>query len=441
VNQFDFKKLPGSALVLAAVMALSACGGGGSSGGSSGGSGSTAGASTGGTTGGATITAPTITTQPTATTITSSASGTLRVVASGTSPAYQWYSNSTAIGGATSASLTVTAAGNYYVVVTNSAGSVTSSTVAVVDTTPYAQQTAAAPFTFTGTSDGAVMESATYSYLNTVRVAANAGAVNAVATLNTAALAHSAYILANPSEFGHTEVSGHTGFTGVSANARIAAAGYTGSLWSEGVTGYAALAAPYASQCPQTLLNTLYHMASMLGPFRDLGIGYKTDGTGSGYCVMDYAYMTSAQYPAAGTVVTYPYAGQTDAAWAFQPAAESPRPPSTLTGTVGQPILASMGSLAVVTGDNSSKGTVTTFVLKDSSDNVIPAYVLAPSSITVASSITPLDDSANNVYYQPYDVFLVPQAALTPNTTYTVTFAGTYNGVAHAKTWSFTTTH
>jgi len=436
VNKFDFKKAPLHVLALAVVMALSACGGG-----SSGDSGSTAGGATGGTTGGATVTAPTITTQPTGTSISTSKSGTLSVVAAGTSPTYQWYSGSTAISGATSASLTVTAGGNYYVIVSNSAGSVTSSTVAVVDTTQYAQQTAASAFTFTGTSDGAVMESATYSYLNTVRLAANAGAVNAVATLNTAATAHSAYILANPSEFGHTEISGHSGFTGVSANDRIAAAGYTGSLWSEGVTGYADIATPYASACPQALLNTMYHMASMLGPFRDLGIGYKPDGTGSGYCVMDYAYMTSPQYPAAGTVVTYPYSGQTDAAWAFLPAAETPRPPATLSGTVGQPILASMGSLAVVTGDNSGKGTVTTFVLKDAGGNVIPGYVMAPTSITVANGITTLDDSANYVYYQPYDAFLVPQAALTPNTTYTVTFVGTYNGVAHNATWSFTTTH
>ena len=154
---------------------------------------------------------------------------------------------------------------------------------------------------------------------------------------------------------------------------------------------------------------------------------------------MDYAYKTALQYPAAGTVVTYPYDKQTDAAWAFQPTTESPHPPATLTGTVGQPILASMGSLAVVAGDNSGTGTIKTFLLKDSGGNEVPAYVTAPSTLKVASGIETLDDSANSVYYQPYQSFLVPKSALTPNATYTVTFTGNYNGVTHTKNWTFKT--
>ncbi len=154
---------------------------------------------------------------------------------------------------------------------------------------------------------------------------------------------------------------------------------------------------------------------------------------------MDYAYKTALQYPTAGTVVSYPYDNQTDAAWAFLPVTETPRPPATLTGTVGQPIFASMGSLAVVTGDKSGKGAITAFALKDAGGNVVPAYVTAPPTLTVASGIETLDDSANNVYYQPYQAFLVPKSALTPNASYTVTFTGTFNGVAHRKTWSFKT--
>lgn len=98
---------------------LGACGGGGSSSDSS------------------SVSAPSITTQPTALVIASGSSGTLAVVASGSSLSYQWYKDSVAVSGATSASLTVTAAGSYYVVVSNTAGSVSSSTVTVtVTTTP-----------------------------------------------------------------------------------------------------------------------------------------------------------------------------------------------------------------------------------------------------------------------------------------------------------------
>ncbi len=74
------------------------------------------------------LTPPTITTQPVSQTIVAGASATFSVVATGTAPlAYQWRLNSANIAGATSASLTATQAGDYSVLVSNAAGSVTSS--------------------------------------------------------------------------------------------------------------------------------------------------------------------------------------------------------------------------------------------------------------------------------------------------------------------------
>src|SRR5262249_50367992 len=78
-------------------------------------------------------TAPTITTQPADRTVSSGQTATFTVVASGTAPlSYQWRKNGTAISGATSASYTTPAettadsGATFSVVVTNSAGSVTS---------------------------------------------------------------------------------------------------------------------------------------------------------------------------------------------------------------------------------------------------------------------------------------------------------------------------
>src|SRR5215470_10040732 len=78
--------------------------------------------------------APTITVQPVNQTVTVGQTATFTVVATGTAPlSYQWQKNSTAISGATSASYTTpvtTSADNgaqFVVVVSNSAGSVTSS--------------------------------------------------------------------------------------------------------------------------------------------------------------------------------------------------------------------------------------------------------------------------------------------------------------------------
>jgi hypothetical protein len=82
--------------------------------------------------------APSITTQPTSRTVTVGASTTFTVVATGTAPlTYQWFRNgSTAIAGATAASLTLgnvqlSDAASYTVVVTNAAGSLTSTAAAL----------------------------------------------------------------------------------------------------------------------------------------------------------------------------------------------------------------------------------------------------------------------------------------------------------------------
>jgi hypothetical protein len=81
---------------------------------------------------GAAVVAPQITTQPQSQTVTVGANVTFTVQATGVpAPTYQWYNTGVMIGGATSATLTLnnvqaTNAGSYYVVVTNTTGSVTS---------------------------------------------------------------------------------------------------------------------------------------------------------------------------------------------------------------------------------------------------------------------------------------------------------------------------
>lgn len=86
--------------------------------------------------------APVIGTQPAGLTATAGGAATFTVAATGTSPlTYQWRKNGTNVAGATGASLTVTLlqasdAGDYSVVVTNAAGSVTSALAALVVNVP-----------------------------------------------------------------------------------------------------------------------------------------------------------------------------------------------------------------------------------------------------------------------------------------------------------------
>lgn len=106
------------------MLLLAGCGGGSSSGSS---------ASSTTTTTTSSATAPSITTQPVSLSVTQGAAATFSVVATGTATlSYQWRKDGTAISGATSASYAInstatTDAGSYDVVVSNTAGSVTSS--------------------------------------------------------------------------------------------------------------------------------------------------------------------------------------------------------------------------------------------------------------------------------------------------------------------------
>ncbi len=115
-------------------------------------------------------TAPVITSQPIAVSALKGTTATFSVVATGTSPlSYQWSKGSTAITGATTATLTITGvqpsdAGNYSVTVSNGSGSATSSFVAltVPETPTFTAQPAARTVvalggsaTLTGTATGA----------------------------------------------------------------------------------------------------------------------------------------------------------------------------------------------------------------------------------------------------------------------------------------------
>ncbi len=104
--------------------------------------------------------APSITTQPSSRTITAGQTGTFSVTATGTAPlSYQWRQNGTAISGATSSTYTTpaettSASGTQFtVVVTNTAGNVTSSAaVLTVNPAPVAPSITTQPFSQTITA-------------------------------------------------------------------------------------------------------------------------------------------------------------------------------------------------------------------------------------------------------------------------------------------------
>ena len=106
---------------------------------------------------------PSITTQPSNQSVTEGASPSFTVVAAGTATlGYQWRKSGVNVGGATSATLsfpsvTIGQAGSYTVVVTNSAGSITSSAVTLtVSAAPVAPSITTQPTNQTGTAGGSL---------------------------------------------------------------------------------------------------------------------------------------------------------------------------------------------------------------------------------------------------------------------------------------------
>ena len=104
--------------------------------------------------------APVIISQPVAQSVTSGSGVSFTVVAAGTpAPTYQWSKNAAPVAGATGATYTIPStqpadAGNYTVAVTNSAGSVTSSAVALIITTASAPTITAQPTGQAGSTSG-----------------------------------------------------------------------------------------------------------------------------------------------------------------------------------------------------------------------------------------------------------------------------------------------
>lgn len=124
-----------------------------------------------------TVAAPSISTQPVSLILTRGTGGSMGVTAAGTAPlTYQWYHDSTAISGAITDSLRITAStdadsGSYYVGVTNSAGTASSRTVVVlvrppVSATAWRQEGGAAVANAREYSSTTADESAVYVFNN-----------------------------------------------------------------------------------------------------------------------------------------------------------------------------------------------------------------------------------------------------------------------------------
>jgi uncharacterized protein YkwD len=261
--------------------------------------------------------------------------------------------------------------------------------------------------------------------LNHARCLAGVPSLARHQALDTAASNHANYSVLNASAT-HTESSTLAGFTASSPGERMSSSGYSSFSaqrpepyqWGEVL----ARTGPVAREAHDGLISAIYHRLAMLSPqVAHAGVALHTTADAKEMVsVIDMAASTDLRK---GGLIAYPAAGQQQVPVAFNSDLELPDP-FPAQGIVGYPIS--------IQSDRGSVLRVNKFELRDANQQLVASHLRAKIANAAAGvQIDPQLDSS--------EAFLSAAAALTPNTTYTVTFEGSLDGNPVIKTWAFST--
>ena len=265
-----------------------------------------------------------------------------------------------------------------------------------------------------------------FALLNAERTKCGFGALIQNAALDKAAGAHANFLAENGVQFGHSELAGQPFFSGVTEQDRAAAAGYldpVGAVLAASIGTLAASQAYTVAMQVRDILGAPYHVLAATDDYRDAGVGYasKVSGTKESKALNITLGKPGGNPLDAAQVYTYPCAGSTGVnAFLIN---ESPSPiPLNLSQDFrlyGTPIAVKVRTGKVLE--------VTTATITPSAGG--PA--VAAQIVSLANTPQPLmrSDSA----------YVLPMSPLTAGTSYTVTLAGTSDGAAFTKSFSFTT--
>ncbi|MVW64265.1 CAP domain-containing protein [Massilia sp. NEAU-DD11] len=238
------------------------------------------------------------------------------------------------------------------------------------------------------------------------------------AVIDTAAQGHSDYQRIN-NVVTHDQTAGKTGYTGARLQDRLQNAGYV--FGSPNAIGEVISATSNGSgfYMAEELITAIYHRFVIFEPvFKEIGAGAATTSANYSYFTADFVanngYGTGI---AAGTIVTWPFNGQTQVAPNFNSDYEEPDPVPDRS-VVGYPV-------SVHTNLDRTL-TVQSFTMRahgTSSDLETRLLALGKDSNTTTKSAAAI----------------VPLAQLASATTYDVSFSGAIDGVPVSRNWSFTT--
>lgn len=273
-------------------------------------------------------------------------------------------------------------------------------------------------------------EALAFEFLNAERLRCGFGALKQNASLDQAALAHANWMLTY-STFSHTETADKPNyFTGATPTNRIIAAGYSPIGGTE-IIGFGTTPSKTGRGIRglRELMATPYHGFGTLMPGRDVGINVRSPQdlglpTQIPVTIANIATSTSYQMLATDAVVTYPCAGTTGVDYKMGQESPNPVPGRNLTLTpLGHAInvMVRFGNILEI---------------QSASMLNVEANVAVPLRAPVTA-----DNDVNGMFqqYGRHAGYVIPDVALTPNTTYEVQLTGTNNGNAFSRTFRFST--
>jgi hypothetical protein len=267
---------------------------------------------------------------------------------------------------------------------------------------------------------------AAFNLLNQYRQQCGFPALQENTVLDTAAQNHAKYMGLNNAT-SDSETSGNPGYTGTTYVARALAVGFPSTANGSGVSGgYSTGTSSFsASQAGQnflySLLSGVYHAGAVMYPVNTVGIGeYETTSTNSGTGWTNSWGTLSLLNTQTQTIndgpLTFPCQGTTGVAYESV-SVENPTPPNVSSSGWGTPVV----------------------VMGNPTDNIVlqSASMSGPSG---GVSLQILNSGTDpNKEIQSYEAVAYPTSPLSPNTTYSVSIAGTANGTLFGRSFTFTT--
>jgi uncharacterized protein YkwD len=255
------------------------------------------------------------------------------------------------------------------------------------------------------------------NWINYRRSQAGIPVLLANSQVSTAAQAHSNYQNLNNS-VSHEEIAGKPGFTGTTLLARLNAAGYTfgsnGYAYGEVISATSSTSGFYMAE---ELITAIYHRFVIFEPkFKEIGTGAASTSANYTYFTSDFT-ANNGYGPGIGRgqLVNWPFNGQTGVPVNFFSDYESPDPVAG-SNEVGYPVSVHADIDAVLK--------VQSFTMHERGGADLSTKLLSAP----ADADTP-----------PSAAAIIPLAVLKAGTTYDVSFVGSLDGSAIARTWSFAT--